>query len=356
MSENATVSTGSESQSDNGYMGDAFDDYLEAGIPGDKDQDEEAKPQGNSPEEKPAEGDQQTQPKTEGENPEQKDVFQLAFENANGDLDYEKIMTTSFGDESKFQQLEQNQIQTDENPVTPEQEIEQEKQFRENFTTARTAPLQRAFELLSGGMDPQQALQTAYNEIMEETGNYFKERDNTQFATKREQTLAKIQEEAKEAARESRLTEISRSNALSIVNTLPGNNQDSKVALYNHIMFADDAGGSLLQDAFVDAYPDFQKMPEADLEKAKKSFINKLQADPARLKRHFDRSYRLLAASPANLKRFAQSISRNKEAQVRSNSLAAQKAPQGAVHRPAPSQSGGKWDGYFSSGMPKTRI
>lgn len=354
MSEVATetVSTGSESASDNGYMGDAFNEYLDANVDGEDEQPEETKPEGTNPEEKPEEI---PQPKKEGENTETKDVFQLAFENANGDLDYEKIMSTSFGNEQNFQTLPVEQ--EPETPVvTPEQEIEQERQFRESFTTARTAPLQRAYDLLNSGVDAETALQTAYKEIMEETGKYFRERDDSQFSQKSKEKLDKIEREAKEREREARLTEISRSNALGIVNSLPGNNQESKIALYNHIMFSDDAGGALLEDMFVNAYPDFEKMSKEELDKAKKGFINKLQADPARLKRHFDRAYRLLAASPANLKRFAQTVSRNKEAQVRGNALAAQKAPQGAVNRPPQAQSGNKWDGYFQSGIPKTRI
>lgn len=355
MSEVATeqVSTGGESGNDSGYMGDAFNDYLEVESTETETPEEDQNTQGNTPEEPGKE----EQPKTEGENPkeEPKDVFTLAFEGANGDLDYEKIMSTSFTDNKQFQELPVEEVKEDPEAITPEQEIEQEKQFRESFKTARIAPLQRAYELLQSGVDAETALNTAYSEILAETDTYFKSRDDQQFTSRREEKLAKIEQEAKEVAREARLTEISRSNALSIVNTLPGSDQNSKVALYNHIMFSDDAGGALLEDMFMNAYPEFDKMKHEDLDKAKRSFVNKLQADPARLKRHFDRAYRLLAASPANLKRFAQSISRNKEQQVRSNALAAQKSPQGSVNRPPQAQSNSMWDGYLGISS-KTRI
>jgi hypothetical protein len=350
MSEVATdqSSTETESQPDNGYMGDAFNDYLESGVESEEKQPEETKTEGNNPEEKPVE---QPQPNNEGETKENKDVFQLAFENANGELDYEKIMSTSFGDDSKFQQLEDKP--NDQQPaLSPEQEIEQETKFRESITSARLGPLDKFAELVNGGMDVNTAFETVYNDTKAMNDSYFKERDNSQFNLRREKELAAIKDEARQA----RLTEISRSNALSIVNTLPGSNQESKIALYNHIMFSDDAGGALLEDMFVNAYPDYSKMKPEELDKAKKAFINKLQSDPARLKRHFDRSYRLLAASPANLKRFAQSVSRNKESQVRSNALAAQKAPQGAVSRPPQAQSNSVWDGYMNGIPSKTRV
>lgn len=347
MSEVATVSTGSEStssQTDSGYMGDAFNEYLNAGV--DDVQPEEQKTEENTSEKPEA----QIEPKKEGEKPEEKDIFQMAFENTDGNLDYEKIMSTSF-DDNQFQELKED-VASDEPVLTPEQEIEKENSFRESITSARLGPLDKLAELVNGGMEIAEAYQAVYNETKALNDNYFKERENSQFAQRRETELSKIREEARDA----RLTEISKSNALSIVNTLPGNSPQSKVVLYNHIMFSDDAGGSLLEEMFISAYPDYEKMPKEDLDNAKKSFVNKIQADPKRLRRHFDRSYRLLAARPNNLKRFAQTISRNTESQVRSNALAAQKTPQGAVGRPSRAQSGNKWDGYFQGGVPKTRI
>ncbi len=142
MSKVATeqVSTGSdESGNDSGYMGDAFNDYLEVESTETETPEEDQNTQGNTPEETTEE-----QPKTEGEKEEPKDIFTLAFEGANGDLDYEKIMSTSFTDNKQFQELPVEEVKEDLDAITPEQEIEQEETVQGKFQNSSNCTLQRA--------------------------------------------------------------------------------------------------------------------------------------------------------------------------------------------------------------------
>lgn len=355
IQESSVESSASSDQGD--YMSDAFGDYFrdpkeeapepqKAEVP----KQDAVKPQVEAPKE-----EQKTEQKSEEV---AKDPFESAFTNENGELDIEKLIGLNFdgaefrSEEKTQEEQAQQQAQQDQDARPAwQKELDEEKAFRESIHTSRLGPLNEVYELMQQGVEPIKALQDVFARVQVDNEAYLKQRDEENFAKKRQAELDKIKDEA----RATRLPEIARANAFAILNKLPGDAPEAKVELYNRVMFGADAGGELLDDMFSARYPDFVKESPEKQKEMKVRFVNELQADPARLQRHFQRAYRYLAADPKNLKRVMEQASNKASALAASNNLAAQRAPSGAVQRPAPNQTKSKWDSYMSD-TPRARI
>lgn len=347
------------------YAQDAFSEYMadpKADTEEEQQQSEEDKaktPKEPTTEETPKNDQQNGKKPEENAKP---NPFESAFTNESGDFDLDKLVGVSL-DGLSLKGVEEKAVKStpangDEKPEW-QREYEAEKTFRENMNNARLGPLSEVFDQIKGSDVPDEykgpildLFRQVYSRIEAENNAYFKERDAQADYRKRQSMQDKIAEEA----RESKLPEIAKANASAIINKLSGKDTKEKVDLYNFIMFSPDAGGELLEDMFVARYPDFAKLPKEELGRLKRRFVNELQADGTRLKRHFDRAYRYLTASPGNMKKILSQVSRSTEANVRSNALAAQRSPGGEVQR-QPQAANSKWDGYFAdpAGL-KTRI
>lgn len=357
----AAVDTSAGSESQGSYLDDAFGDYFadprspenaeQAETPenvASKEQAETPEEAGETAEEKP------DSENTEEVKEDQKDPFSTAFANDKGELDLEKLMSIDFGALNLQQIDEQAQVQQPQQQVqddVPEwkREMQEEETYRGNIKQSTTGLLEKVWERIQAGEDPTAALQTVYAETNKMLDDMWKERDAERNYKKSTEASERIAKETRNA----KMKELSRANGLAIANTLPGPDLTAKSELYNRIMFGKDAGGDILEDMFVARHPDYAKYDAKKLDEEKRSFVYELQSDPQKLQRHFQRAYRYLAADPKHMKTLMEQVARNKEAQVRSNAMAAQKSPAGSVQRPA-KQAAGKWDSYFSA--PKTRI
>jgi hypothetical protein len=352
--QSGSADSGSIDQSS--YMNDAFSSYFDEATdsnepevePKAQEPKQAAQPQAEEPKQPEA-----IETKPEGETGDKPDPFDTAFSTDAGDFDVEKWMGLNF-DGSDFQKIDPKpQAQPMEQRVPQwQKELDEEKQFRESIETSRLGPLERAHELLMSGMDAEQALKQAYDEARQDNEGFFKQRETEMSFKRRQEELDKIRDETRNA----NMPELAKSNAFSIINRLPGEKSEAKIELYNRIMFGPDAGGEILTDMFEARFPDYAKESPEKQDALKLKFVNELQADGPRLQRHFERARRILAARPENMKKIMEQVARTKEQQVRSNALAAQKAPSGTVQRPAPNRTPSPWDSYLGGGESRTRI
>ncbi|MBN1294369.1 MAG: hypothetical protein JXB48_21210 [Candidatus Latescibacteria bacterium] len=359
-----------ETVSNNDYIQDAFSDYFG----GKKSETEQGKnPKTDKVDDKqPADkidNQQVKNPKANdtGVNTDNKeknpDPFETAFVNETGDFDLDKLVGVSLDGlsfQSNGQEKKEGEVTSPEKTVPQwKQEYEEERVFKQNVHKSRLGPIESVFsEIQESGIPDEykgpilDVLRKKHAEILQETEQFLRERTEQRTFQKREEENDRIREEM----RTSKLPELARANAVSIINQLPGKEQKEKAELYNRIMFGPDAGGELLEDMFEARYPEMHKKDKATQDKMKLKFVHELQADGARLQRHFQRAYRYLTADPKNLKRIFAQVSRTTEANVRSNAATAQKNPSGSVQR-TPQAGNNIWDGYFSDPQrSKTRI
>ena len=355
----STEPSGSVDQS--GYLNDAFSSYIDGDKPKDNTEGEDPKPneqQAVPPkEEKPQQLDKDGKP-IEQANP---DPFTSAFSNEAGDFDLEKLVGVSI-DGLAFQ----SEAAPDEQQQQPEskvpqwqQEYEAERTFKQSINDSRLKPLENVFNQIKANANIPPDVRDAVLDML--NGEYVKVREeNEQFFKTREQQNAfkrrqEEDEKVKAEIRNSKLPEMARVNSSAIISKLPGTDAKSKAELYNRIMFGPDAGAELLEDMFQARHPDYGKKSKQELDRMKLQFVNELQADGARLQRHFQRAYRHLIATPDNMKKIMSQVSRSADANARSNSVAAQKSPSGSVQR-QPQAGKGVWDGYFSGQSQKIRV
>jgi hypothetical protein len=346
------------------YIDDAFKDYFV---------DPRAESQGENPKkdekqaQEPKKDEEVTDPeKKPGEHVEDQnkkpDPFETTFMTETGDFDLEKLMGVSLdGLELRSEERTAEPGKSDGKPDVPQwkQEYEAERTFRDSIQKARMGPLESVYAQVEQSEIPEEykepvlnALRQEYAKVRHETERMFQEREQENAFKRRNEE----QERLKEEIRDSKLPELAKTNAMSIISKLPGKEAKTKIDLYNRIMFGPDAGGELLEDMFQARYPDFAKKTKAEQDKMKLRFVNELQADGNRLQRHFQRAYRYLTADPKNMKKIMEQVSRSADANARSNALAAQKKPDGEVQR-QPQAGTGKWDGYFANPEgAKTRI
>jgi len=356
----ATVEAPATEVSQSDYINDAFSDYFvdptedktttQAEEPKTDDKTKAQPPKDENTEGKTPNGGEKTPPKPE----DKPDPFTSAFVNGEtGDFDLEKLTGISF---------EGINFQGEDKPAEPggqsaksdipewKQAYEADKVFKQNIHNSRLGPIESVFNQVQQSQIPDEykdivlsALRQEYAKVQQENEQFFRERDEQNAYRKRQDELEAIREET----RSSKLPELARTNATAIISKLPGDDSKAKIDLYNRIMFGPGAGGELLEDMFQVRYPDFQKKPKAEQDRMKFCFVNELQADGGRLQRHFNRAYRYLIADPENLKKIMGQVSRNTDANNRSNAAAAQKSPTGSVAR-QPQAGTSKWDGYFA--------
>jgi hypothetical protein len=342
------------------YVKDAFSDYFidpRDGMQGedpksDKDEKKEKEPKTDD---KSTEPEKKPEAETTDDKNKKPDPFETAFSTESGDFDLEKLMGMSLDGielKSEDRAMATGTGKPGGKPDIPQwkQEFEAERTFRESIQRARMGPLETVYAQIEEGEIPTEykepvldVLRQEYARVRQDTERFFQEREQENSFKRRSEE----QERLKEEIRDSKLPELSKTNAMAIIGKLPGKEAREKIDLYNRVMFGPDAGGELLEDMFQARYPDFSGKSKTEQDRMKLRFVNELQADGDKLQRHFNRAYRHLIASPENMKKIMGQISRTTDANARNNALAAQKKPDGAVQR-LPQAGNSKWDGYFA--------
>jgi hypothetical protein len=362
--ETTVEGTTSESVSQDDYINDAFTDYFfnEEKAEPPKDDDKKQDTQAQEPKDDP---NKEKNPKSDDEankEPEKKvDPFVSAFSTESGDFDLEKLLGVST-EGLNFQSEEKEAKQTTPEKTTPKtwkERFQAEKVFKDNIYRTRLGPLEDVYNAFEGAEMPDEVkqyvlgvLREKYAGVQQETDSFLKEREEEQRFQREEEERTRFREEA----RLEKLPAMAKANAGAIINSLPGEDSKTKINLYNRIMFGPNAGGEILSDAIELRYPDFESMPKEKQDSLKLNFVKELQADGNRLQRHFQRAYRQLIADPENIKQLMSQVSKNTEANLKSNQFAAQNEPTGSVNR-QPQTGNSEWDSYFAPPAgAKTRI
>ena len=275
----------------------------------------------------------------------QRSLFEQAFSGENGDLDVEKFLGFNIPEAEAA-------IEADIGTPEAETGVKQEqwqKDMEELNTLSTTltenllSPLEKVYELIQQGTDPELALKQIYDERKQ-----FMDKHLNEVKSQKEfQRQKALEDSINERTRNEQMIERVKTNSNELISNLPGKDYAEKRSFYNEVLFGKDIGAHVLNREFNKAYPDNAKMTPKARSKAAEKFVNSIQADKAELRYVFKQCLNEMKVQ--NLPKAMQAERLRAIADHKSNSLAAQKNPLGTSKRIAPAAKPGLWDGYFNS-------
>lgn len=329
------------------YVSDALDnvsgdDQQQAQTPKEQQQQQDLKAQ------TPKDAGQQQQNAQKPVTPVQSDPIDAIFRNDKGEFDAQAFMSFSLpSDFSKPVEQPQVPAQQPGQPIDnrPEwqREMEEIRTYETNFRSNTLDPLQKVWDLIESGVDPQQALKQVYVEREKFVNNHLAEYKYKRDFEKQE----KLHNSAKEAENMAKMKVNSSTNINAIISALPGNDQKAKTELFSHLMFSKDIGAPILNREFKRRYPDVGKLSQAEQNAQADKFLLEIQSDREELAYFWELC--LNKAARLKQKDVAQQHRMLGAAQAQETRQAAQKHPAGPYNRKPVVSQKDPWSSYLGS-------
>ena len=272
--------------------------------------------------------------------------FEQAFRGEDGEIDVDKFL--SFNIPEADNHPLQADIGTPEPDNAPkleqwQQDQQEVEKLQASLSSELLDPLNKAYNLISQGTNPVQALKAVYDErkaFIDQHVNEVKNQKEFQRQKALEERLLG-DTKAKAQAQQSAV------NTNEIISSLPGDDISAKTELFNEVLFGTEGGAKLMDYYFREKVEGVDKMTPQQKHAAAVKFVNEVTSNKAKLRFMFNQALALQTRN--NLPKILQKARLGAVAQHKSNAVSAQKNPTGTSKRTAPAASKNQWDSYLVS-------